>query len=65
MKVFNDNTPDEVIFKVNLLLKKHGLWFEDDGQKHERYLQYELKTIHEPNCNCWSHVSHDPGCSKQ
>lgn len=42
MKIFYDYQPDEVINKVNLLLKKHGLWFEDDGEEHDGYILYKL-----------------------
>lgn len=50
MKVFNIETPDEIIEKVNRLLKERGLWFESDGQEHDGYLQYELTDIKIGHC---------------
>jgi hypothetical protein len=44
MKLFTDEKPDHVIMKVNLLLQKHGLWFEDDGVG-EGFKKFELKSV--------------------
>lgn len=60
MKVFRTNTNEEVIFKINLLLKKHGLWFESDKVTDE-YAEYVLK-VEESLCNCWAPHGHDFGC---
>lgn len=51
MKFFSRETPDEVIRKVNLLLKQRGLWFEDDGQKHDDHVELTLKSDKCGVCN--------------
>lgn len=48
MKIWHDYQPDEIITRLNTLLKEHGLWFEDDGKEHDGYMEYELKQNAEP-----------------
>ncbi len=37
--------PDGVVWKINALLRKHELRFDDDGLFHEGYSVYHLVTI--------------------
>lgn len=65
LKVSYDDQPDDVIARVNTLLKEHGMWFEDDGKSHDGYLLYELKfdlSDAEVYCDCLEcHYNRDTG----
>ncbi len=45
LRVDHDDMPNEVVDKVNRLLKQRGLEFVDDEQDHEGFMEYRLKEI--------------------
>lgn len=44
MKIYHDDLPVDIMNRVNKLLKKHGLWFEDNDTEHPDYIEFELRT---------------------
>ena len=43
VETMHDDTPDDVIDKVNKALAAHGLQFVDDGKEHEGMVVYNLR----------------------